>query len=104
MRKIFAGVILLVCVGCATQAKYQQYVNGFVGQNAERLYAVWGAPLRSAPLPDGGQAVSFLSNVGAGGGGGFAGRGFVTGCETTFMLDRGGTVRQASFRGDACYT
>ena len=98
MRQLFAGAILLLCVGCATQAKYQQYVNSFVGQNADSLYAVWGAPLRSAPLPDGGQAVSFVSNVRAGGGFG------VTGCETTFMLDRSGIVRQAGFRGDACYT
>ena len=98
MRQLFAGAILLVCAGCATQAKYQQYVNSFVGQEADRLYAVWGAPIRSAPLPDGGQVVSFLSNV-------QSGRGFgVTGCETNFMLDRGGIVRQATFRGDACYT
>jgi hypothetical protein len=102
MRQLFAGTILLVCAACATQAKYQQYVNGFVGQNADRLYAVWGAPVRSAPLPDGGQVVSFLSNIQAGGG--LGGAGFVTGCETTFMLDRASIVRQATFRGNACYS
>jgi hypothetical protein len=102
MRQFFAGAILLLCAACGTQAKYQQYVNGFVGKNTDQLYAVWGAPVRAAPLPDGGQFVSFLSNVQAGGGyrGGFG----VAACETSFMLDRGGIVRQATFRGDACYT
>ncbi|HYZ34276.1 MAG TPA: hypothetical protein VE684_18560 [Crenalkalicoccus sp.] len=102
MRRSFADamlrLLLLLCaVACATEAKYQQYVNSFVGQNASQLYAVWGAPQRSAPLPDGGQVVSFLSNVRAGVGLG------ITGCETTFILDRASIVRQASFRGDACY-
>src|SRR4051812_7957856 len=97
MKRAFVGAILLLCAACATEAKYQQYVNGFVGQNASQLYATWGAPLRSATLPNGGQAVSFLSNV-------QGGRGFgVAGCETTFILDKAGIVREASFRGDACY-
>jgi hypothetical protein len=104
MRRLVLCALLLLPVACATEAKYRQYVDGFVGQNAEQLYGVWGAPIRSAPLPDGGQAVSFLSHVSAGGGyragGGFG----VTGCETTFILDRAGTVREGSFRGDACYT
>ncbi|WP_431268070.1 hypothetical protein [Dankookia sp. P2] len=97
MKQLLASGILLLLAACSTQADYQKYVDGFVGQNANQLYAVWGAPVRSAPLPDGGQVVSFLSNV-------QSGRGFgVTGCETTFILDRGGIVRQATFRGDACY-
>ena len=97
MRKPLAIAMALACAACATEANYRQYVDGFVGQSASQLYAVWGAPVRSGALPDGGQAVSFLSNV-------QGGRGFgVTGCETTFILDRGGVVRQGSFRGDACY-
>jgi hypothetical protein len=89
---------VLLIAACATQAKYRTYVDGFIGKNANQLYATWGAPLRSAPTPDGGQVVSYLSNV-------QSGRGFgVTGCETSFILDRGGTVRQASFRGEGCFT
>ena len=88
---------MLLLAACATEAKYRTYVDGFVGKDANQLYATWGAPLRSAPTPDGGQVVSFLTNV-------QSGRGFgVAGCETSFILDRGGTVRQASFRGDACF-
>ena len=84
-------------MACATEAKYRTYVDSFIGQSADQLYAIWGAPLRSAPTPEGGQVVSFVTNV-------QGGRGFgVAGCETSFILDRGGTVRQASFRGDACY-
>jgi hypothetical protein len=97
MRRLLLGATLLLATACATEAKYRQYVDGFVGQGAQQLYSVWGAPVRSAPLPDGGQAVSFLSNV-------EAGRGFgVSGCETTFILDRAAIVRQGSFRGSACY-
>ena len=97
MRRLLLGATLLLATACATEAKYRQYVDGFVGQGAQQLYSVWGTPLRSAPLPDGGQAVSFLSNV-------EAGRGFgVSGCETTFILDRAAIVRQGSFRGGACY-
>lgn len=95
--RLLAAAALLLVVACATEAKYRTYVDGFIGRNADQLYAVWGAPLRSAPTPDGGQVVSYLTNV-------QGGRGFgVAGCETSFILDRGGTVRQASFRGDACY-
>jgi hypothetical protein len=95
--RLLVAATLLLIAGCATEAKYRTYVDGFVGKNANQLYAVWGAPLRSAPTPDGGQVVSYLSNV-------QNQRGFgVTGCETSFILDRGGTVRQASFRGDACF-
>lgn len=97
MRRLILGAVLLLSAACATEAKYRQHVDGFIGRDAQHLYAAWGAPVRSAPLPDGGQAVSFLSNV-------EAGRGFgVTGCETTFILDRAGIVRQGSFRGSACY-
>src|SRR4051794_5447294 len=97
MRRFSTGAFVLLCAACSTQAKYQQYVNGFVGQSDNQLYAVWGAPVRTAPLPDGGQVASFLTNV-------QSGRGFgVEGCETSFISDRGGTVRQASFRGSACY-
>jgi hypothetical protein len=96
--RLLTAAALLLMVACATQAKYRTYVDGFIGQNAEQLYATWGAPLRSAPTPDGGQVVSFLTNV-------QSGRGFgVAGCETSFILDRGGMVHQASFRGEACYT
>jgi hypothetical protein len=95
--RLLATAAFLLVVACATEAKYRTYVDGFIGQNADQLYAVWGAPLRSAPTPYGGQVVSFLTNV-------QGGRGFgVAGCETSFILDRGGTVRQANFRGDACY-
>jgi hypothetical protein len=88
---------LLLFVGCATEAKYRSYVDGFVGQNANQLYATWGAPVRTATTPDGGQVVSFLGNV-------QSGRGFgVTACETSFILDRSGIVREASYRGEACY-
>jgi hypothetical protein len=95
-------LLLLLFAACATEAKYRSYVDGFVGQSANQLYATWGAPARSAPTPDGGQVVSFLSNVQSGrgfGGGGFG----VAACETSFILDRAGTVRQASYRGEACY-
>jgi len=95
--RLLAVAALLLMVACATEAKYRTYVDGFVGQTADQLYAVWGAPVRSAPTPDGGQVVSFITNV-------QGGRGFgVAGCETSFILDRGGMVRQASFRGEACY-
>ena len=97
MRRLLLGATLLLAAACATEAKYRQYVDGFVGQGAQQLYSVWGAPARSAPLPDGGQAVSFFTNV-------EAGRGFgVSGCETTFILDRAAIVRQGSFKGTACY-
>jgi hypothetical protein len=82
---------LLLFAACATEAKYRGYVDGFVGQSANQLYATWGAPVRAAPTPDGGQVVSFLSNVQSGrgfGGGGFG----VAACETSFILDRAGTV------------
>jgi hypothetical protein len=96
--RLLTAAVLLLMAACATQAKYRTYVDGFIGKNADQLYATWGAPLRSAPTPDGGQVVSFLTNV-------QSGRGFgVAGCETSFILDRGGMVRQASFRGEACYT
>ena len=96
--RLLTAVALLFVTACATQAKYRTYVDGFVGKNADQLYATWGAPLRSANTPDGGQVVSFLTNV-------QSGRGFgVAGCETSFILGRDGMVRQASFRGDACYT
>jgi hypothetical protein len=95
--RLLAAAALLLIVACATEAKYRTYVDSFIGQSADQLYAIWGAPLRSAPTPEGGQVVSFVTNV-------QGGRGFgVAGCETSFILDRGGTVRQASFRGDACY-
>jgi hypothetical protein len=95
--RLLTVAALLLVVACATTAKYRTYVDGFIGQTADQLYAVWGAPLRSAPTPEGGQVVSYLTNV-------QGGRGFgVAGCETSFILDRGGTVRQANFRGDACY-
>jgi hypothetical protein len=96
------ALLLLFAASCATEAKYRSYVDGFVGQSANQLYATWGAPVRSAPTPDGGQVVSFLSNVQSGrgfGGGGFG----VAACETSFILDRAGTVREASYRGEACY-
>jgi len=102
MGRLLLGATLLLATACATEAKYRQYVDGFVGQGAQQLYSVWGTPLRSAPLPDGGQAVSFLSNVEAGRGFGASGFG-VSGCETTFILDRAAIVRQGSFRGGACY-
>ena len=94
--------VLLLFAACATEGKYRGYVDGFVGQSTNQLYAAWGAPLRSAPTPDGGQVVGFLSNVQSGRG--FGGAGFgVAACETSFILDRAGTVRQASYRGEACY-
>src|SRR4051812_29982387 len=96
--RLLAAAALLLLVACGTQAKYRTYVDSFIGKNADQLYATWGAPLRSAPTPDGGQVVSFLTNV-------QSRRGFgAEGCETSFILDRGGMVRQASFRGEACYT
>ena len=101
-RKLLPCALLLLFAACATEAKYRSYADGFVGQSANQLYATWGAPVRSAPTPDGGQVVSFLSNVQSGrgfGGGGFG----IAACETSFILDRAGTVREASYRGEACY-
>jgi hypothetical protein len=34
---------------------------------------------------------------------GFGGGFGVAACETSFILDRAGTVREASYRGEACY-
>jgi hypothetical protein len=52
--RLLAVAAFLLLVACATEAKYRTYVDGFVGQPADQLYAVWGAPLRSAPTPEGG--------------------------------------------------
>src|SRR4051812_21582324 len=96
-RQMLPCALLLLFAACATEAKYRSYADSFVGQSASQLYATWGAPVRAAPTPDGGQVVSFLGNV-------QSGRGFgVTACETSFILDRTGIVREASYRGDACY-
>ncbi|CAH2602988.1 conserved protein of unknown function [Rhodovastum atsumiense] len=96
MRRWLLAGLVLSATGCATQASYQRHVDGFIGQDATRLYLGWGAPMRMAPLPGGGLAVSFLSNVLASPGFGWRG------CETTFILDQDGIVRLASFHGNNC--
>jgi hypothetical protein len=88
---------VLLLGGCGGTKAYQAYVDAFVGQSAGQLYAVWGAPERSAPIPGGGSAVSFVTNVDN------TVRWGLQYCETTFILDAQGIARQASFRGDACY-
>ena len=82
--------------GCSNDS-YQQYVNGFLGRTSDQLYVTWGAPNRSAPLPNGGTAVTFVTNVEN------TVRWGLQYCETTYILDPQGIAREASFRGDSCF-
>ena len=91
-----AAVAALVLAACATEASYAAYANSFVGKSATELYGTWGAPLRYAPVPGGGQVVSYLTNVNASLGFG------IQGCETSFVLSETGIVTNASFRGANC--
>lgn len=90
-------VAALLLAACGGTKAYQSYVDAFLGQSAGQLYAVWGAPERSAPIPSGGTAVTFVTNVDN------TVRWGLQYCETTFILDASGIAREASFKGDACY-
>ena len=57
--RLLTVVALLFLAACATQAKYRTYVDGFVGKNADQLYATWGAPLRSANTPTAARSSAF---------------------------------------------
>ena len=93
---LVAGLVAGFAAGCG-DGGYQQYVNGFLGKTSDALYVTWGAPNRSAPLPNGGTAVTFVTNVQN------TVRWGLQYCETTYILDAQGIAREASFKGDSCF-
>lgn len=51
LKAISIVILLLQLTGCATQAKFNQYVSQFVGHGAEALIDQWGYPQKTFESP-----------------------------------------------------
>jgi hypothetical protein len=70
MKKlILFGSLLLIGVGCATNAKYSKILDSWSGGRVDKLYTSWGQPDRSTNAPDGRQIIVYTqeANVQSGG-------------------------------------
>src|SRR5437870_4451474 len=55
----FECLLLIVCVGCATAAKYEKTVHQWVGRSEFELVSAWGDPEKTTALENGNQLLSY---------------------------------------------
>jgi hypothetical protein len=70
MKKLLLySSLLLIGVGCATNAKYNKILNSWSGGHVDKLYTSWGQPDRSSISSDGRQIIVYTQqdNVQSGG-------------------------------------
>lgn len=102
---IFAFLLL---GGCATTANYENILQSWVGQDADRLVASWGPPAQTYQMTSG-KLLTFVSEQGAAGYthyGQFTNMALTTYssnyCKTTFEVDGLNTIRSWRWEGNTC--
>ena len=61
VMRIFILALLLL-TGCATTAGYEKVLSLWIGQSADRLISVWGAPKNVTQLSDGGKVLEYSNH------------------------------------------
>lgn len=99
---------MLSLAGCATTAGYEKILQSWVGADADRLVASWGAPAQTYSMSNG-KLLTFVSDQGA--------SGFTqynpylnmsqtsvqsNYCKTTFEIDSLNTVKSWRWEGNTC--
>ena len=132
MRVCFIGLVAILLVGCATEAKYRAVLETWIGLPIDRLVSAWGPPHRSFKKQDGrtlytwsDQRTVMLSGgttaqttyhtgtvYGGNGGKSFSGTSTTyvpnpptplhLSCQTTFETDRSGKIIHWSYKGNDC--
>ena len=128
MKKLLLySSLLLIGVGCATNAKYNKILNSWSGGHVDKLYTSWGQPDRSSIASDGRQIIVYTQqdNVQSGGydndytvisSGATTHSGMKSTqvqqktsvrdvnfwCETTFIATPGGIITSATSNGNNC--
>lgn len=99
VKKLMAVLMLAILVGCATNAKYQQNIQGWVGLHADQLVDHWGYPTSQIEAPSGAQVYVYEYKQNTPYGNGY----FITQeCTTHFELDAENFIVKASGQGNAC--
>lgn len=65
MIKYVSLVFLMVLSGCATEGKYREKLQTWVGQDSSDLVAKWGTPDGSIDMPDGRKAYIYKEHAGS---------------------------------------
>lgn len=116
-RALALGALALLTAGCATTAKYEAFLNTWIGAPEKALISSWGTPHRVYDS-DGTRWITFVKTETthlSGSSptyvknkkgdyvpvGGSAPQTITSTCETTFELESG-TVRSWRHRGDDC--
>lgn len=60
MRKIVLAVLCLGLCGCATTAKYEAKLNGWIGASEDALISGWGVPDQEYRTASGKKAVAYI--------------------------------------------
>lgn len=120
MRRLISAVVLTLLAGCATTAKYEENLQGWIGKPEQDLVRAWGAPnsvyatggikfltyakTRQGYVP--GMTPSYQTQV-IGNTvvstpvGGSPGHAYTRQCDTTFEVSAG-VVSSYRFEGNAC--
>lgn len=61
MKKIILLFSCLTLFGCATVARYEAKLNGFIGVSEDSLIASWGVPDKEYYLSSGKKAIEYIS-------------------------------------------
>lgn len=59
MRKLLAALLVATLVACATTAKFEEMLSGWVGADEARLVSAWGAPDSTYPMSDGSKILTY---------------------------------------------
>jgi hypothetical protein len=51
IRSLLTSLLLMVTAGCATTARYEEKLDGWVGLDVNQLIASWGPPTSSLSTP-----------------------------------------------------
>ncbi len=104
-----SALLILMCLGCATNARYEEAIDGWMGSDAERLIHSWGAPSDTDTLGSGKVLYTWL----------YLGDTAVTPyyyssfnvwlnttptlwCKTTFLASASGSIEGWRWEGNAC--